>query len=331
MKILLLGTGRWGYNHLRVLRSLPVEIFVVDINEKRLKDCRALGIPDSHLSVDPHAFMAQIDAAIVATPAQTHFAICDELLRSGKDVFVEKPMTLSSVEAGALVELADKNRCILQVGHIFRYDCASQWLHNAIKDGKFGHINILQGNFSGFKRPRNDTGVAFAQAIHFVDLFNYFMGRSPVRVTAQVKDFMGRGMEDELLATMDYESDTGLTWAKVEAGYYTPDKRREILVIGTQLSAFCDFDVSPRQIKLYQNKYLKEDGSFNAVEGPMDQLSFSTEEPLLTELRAFLNSVQTRTSPLVSGREGYESVRVLEAVMESAKAGRSIELNKSIL
>ena len=327
MKILLLGLGRWGNNHLRVLRSLPVELFVVDIDESRLKQCSDLGIPDSHLSVNLHAFTAKIDAAVVATPAQTHFIICEELLKLGKDLFVEKPLALSASEAMTLTELAEKNLCILQVGHIFRYDGASQWLYDAIHEGKFGHINILRGNFSGFKNPRNDTGVAFADAIHFVDLFNYFMGRPPERVTALLRDFMGRGMEDEIFIMMDYDNDTGLTWAKIEAGYHSPGKCREVLVIGTELSASCDYNVSPHEIKLYDNKRVKEGSRFYALEGSMNQLKFSTEEPLLTELRAFLNSVQTRTSPLANGREGYESVRVLEAALESAKRGRRIELN----
>jgi len=94
------------------------------------------------------------------------------------------------------VRIADQRKRILQVGHISRYDPASQWLKNAIQQGKFGRIKILRGNFSGFKRPRNDTGVTFADAIHFIDMFNYFMGRSPNRVSATMIDFMGRGMDD---------------------------------------------------------------------------------------------------------------------------------------
>ncbi len=326
MKILLLGAGRWGNNHLRVLRSLPVELFVVDLDERMLKKCLDLGIPDSHLSVNLQTFIAEIDAAVVVTPAQTHFVLCEELLKLAKDVFVDKPISLFSSEAMTLTKLADKNLCILQVGHIFRYDSASQWLHKAIHEGKFGHINILRGNFSGFKNPRNDTGVAFADAIHFVDLFNYFMAQPPVRVTAQIRDFIGRGMEDELFITMDYESDIGSTWAKVEAGYHIPGKHREVFIVGTKLSAFCDYNILPHEIKLYDNKRVEEGGNFNSLQGIMSQLKFSTEEPLLTELKAFLDSVQTRMPPLANGREGYESVRVLEAALESAKSGRSIEL-----
>src|SRR5690349_2429283 len=105
-KVLLLGIGRWGANHLRVLNSLPVELFVSEIDPKRLESARALGIDPAHLSTTNKDFAAKVDAAVVVTPAQSHFPLCKELLEAGKDVFVEKPITLESRDAKALGELA---------------------------------------------------------------------------------------------------------------------------------------------------------------------------------------------------------------------------------
>ena len=120
-----------------------------------------------------------VDAAVIVTPAQSHFPLCREFLEAGKDVFVEKPLTLAPEESKQLAELADKNKRILQVGHIFRFDPATQWLRDAVQSGKFGRVNMLRGHFGGFKRPRNDSGVMFADGIHFVDLFNYFLNATP--------------------------------------------------------------------------------------------------------------------------------------------------------
>jgi len=128
MKILLLGIGRWGANHLRVLHALPVELFVADLDASQLAAAAALGLDAAHLSTNYRDFAGQVDAAVIVTPAPTHFALCRELLAAGKDVFVEKPLTTTSAEAQTLVELADKHHRILQVGHIFRCDPASQWL-----------------------------------------------------------------------------------------------------------------------------------------------------------------------------------------------------------
>src|SRR5208283_3553928 len=108
MKLLLIGVGRWGANHLRVLHSMPVELFVSELDPKRLDSARKLGIADSHLTGDYRQFAAQADAVVIVTPAQSHFALCREFLLAGRDVFVEKPLTLLPEESRQLAELADK-------------------------------------------------------------------------------------------------------------------------------------------------------------------------------------------------------------------------------
>lgn len=325
-KILLSGIGRWGANHLRVLQSLPIELFVVDLDEKRLE---ATGLPATHRSTDPNAFRDVIDAAVVVTPAQAHFPMCRELLEAGKDVFVEKPITIVSSEARTLAELAEKNQRILQVGHIFRFDPASLWLRNAIAEGKFGRLKMLRGNFSGFKRPRNDTGVTFADSIHFIDLFNFFLGDSPQRVHAVLNDFMGRGMDDQSFISLEYRnSDQGAPiWATVESGYHVPGKFREVVVIGENLSAVCDYNVAQYKIKTYENRHVHGGPEIKAVDGAMHQLEFSPEEPLRAELSAFIDSVTSRKAPLADGWAGYDSVRAIEAALQSARCGEWVSLS----
>jgi|SRR5579862_3587317 len=322
-KILLLGIGRWGANHLRVLHSLPVELFVAECDPKRLETARTLGLDDQHLTTDYRSFAAKVDGAVVVTPAQTHYELCWEFLEAGKDVFVEKPITLHSKDARALAELAEQRKRILQVGHIFRFDPASKWLRDAVAEGKFGKLKILRGDFSGFKRPRNDSGVTFADAIHFIDLFNYFLDKPPVRVTALMQDFMGRGMEDESLITMEYEPKI---FASVHTGYHSPGKYRAVEVLGDTLSAVCDYNVAQYKIKTYANRHVVSGKDAKAEEGTVQQLEFPPEEPLLAELRAFVDSVGTRKPPLADGWAGYESVRVIEAAMESARSGKTITL-----
>jgi UDP-N-acetylglucosamine 3-dehydrogenase len=216
IKVLLLGLGRWGANHLRILHSLPVEFYVADVQAKSLESARKLGIPETHCSAEPLAFLPRVDAAVIVTPAQTHFDLARQFMEAGKDVFVEKPITLASPQAKELARLAEERQRILQVGHIFRFDPASQWLREAIQEGQFGHVRLLRGNFSGFKRPRNDSGVAFADAIHFVDLFNYLLGQTPASVAAVTKDFLGRGMEDASWLSLEYATPAGIAWATVE-------------------------------------------------------------------------------------------------------------------
>jgi UDP-N-acetylglucosamine 3-dehydrogenase len=334
IKILLVGVGRWGSNHLRVARSLPVDLFVADRAPDRLEMARKAGVKELRLSPDPIAFKSEVDAVVIATPAQSHFDLCKEFLEAGKDVFVEKPITLKSAEALQLVELAQRRGRILAVGHIFRFDRATQWMRDAVAGGEFGAVRILRGCFSGFKRPRNDTGVMFADAIHFVDAFNFILDRSPVRVSAVTEDFLGRGMEDEALLVMEYPPARGdglaaHVNARIEAGYHLPGKSREVAIAGERMSAICDYNVAQYKVRTFRNHHVrKPGGGFDAAEGEMHQLEFSPEEPLHTQWRAFLDSIETRQAPLADGRAGYQAVRVIEAALESARSGRPLELER---
>ena len=327
-RILLIGLGRWGANHLRVLQSMPIDLFVADNDPERLNSSR---VSQSQRSVDAHSLLPIIDAAVVVTPAQTHFEICRDLLDGGKDVFVEKPITLESAEAKELTELAKRNGLILQVGHIFRFDPASVWMRDAIAQARFGEIKMLRANFSGFKRPRQDTGVTFADGIHFIDLFKFLLGKSPRRVHAVMRNFMGRdgGMDDESLIVLEYNGEGGAPiLATIEAGYHLPGKMRQLTIVGKDSSAVCDYNVAQYKIKTFENRHVANGSEIKAMEGAMHQLEFPPEEPLRAELAAFLDAIETRSRPLVDGVDGMEAVRVVEAAIESARTGKWIDISE---
>lgn len=324
MNVLLVGLGRWGANHLRILRSLPVNLFCADTDQARLDALVKSGFPAERTGRDPLAFLPQIDCAVIATPGPAHFALTRVVLEAGKDAMVEKPLTTTGAESRTLTELAEAKKRILQVGHIFRYDPASQWLRDAAAKGEFGRLKLLRGNFSGFKRPRSDGGVSFADAIHFADLFNFIVGKPPKRVTGHLADFMGRGMDDQSLIMLEYD---GGVMGQIETGYHVPGKFRDVTITGDRLSAACDFNISQYKIKTFEVRHEPaKGGEVNAIEGAVKQLEFPPAEPLLEEIRAFLDCVATRKAPLADGWSGYWSVRVVEAAIESAKQGRTLSL-----
>ena len=327
-RILLIGLGRWGANHLRVLQSMPIDLFVADSDPERLNSAR---VSQSHRSADAHSLFSIIDAAVLVTPAQTHFEICRDLLDAGKDVFVEKPISLKSAEARELTELAKRSGLVLQVGHIFRFDPASVWMRDAIAQGRFGEIKMLRANFSGFKRPRQDTGVTFADGIHFIDLFKFLLGKSPRRVHAVMRNFLGREgeMDDESLIVLEYGGDgSAPILATIEAGYHLPGKMRELTIVGKDSSAVCDYNVAQYKIKTFENRHIRSGAEIKAMEGAMHQLEFPPEEPLRAEMTAFLDAIETRSRPLVDGVDGMEAVRVVEAAIESARTGKWIDISE---
>jgi predicted dehydrogenase len=326
--VLLVGLGRWGANHLRTLRSLPVTLYCADTEPARLEAAIKAGVPAERCGRDALAFLPKVDGVVIATPAPSHFDLTKRALEAGKDVLVEKPLTVAGADSKRLTELAAKTGRILQVGHIFLYDPASLWLRDAVAAGEFGRVKLLRGNFSGFKRPRSDGGVSFADAIHFAALFDFILGRHPQRVTGHLADFFGRGMDDQSLIMLEYDLPHGRVMAQIETGYHVPGKFRDVTVTGDKLSAVCDFNIAQYKIKTFEARHEPaKGGEIAAVEGAVKQLEFPPTEPLLEELRAFLDCMATRRAPLADGWSGYWAVRAIETAVESAKQGKTLSLD----
>ena len=164
MKLLLIGVGRWGRNHLKALKNLADELYVVDADPSQLKACEEFSIPGDHLSTDYHDFLDRIDGVDIVTPADSHLAICMDCFRKGKHVFVEKPIAPTSQKAREMFHQAEESRLILQVGHIYRYHPASSKIKQII-EGRLGTLEYAYGHFMGFKRPRMDVGVTLGENI----------------------------------------------------------------------------------------------------------------------------------------------------------------------
>ena len=133
-------------------------------------------------------------------------------------------------------------------------------------------------------------------------------------------------MEDMSFVSLEYETPQGKIWATVENEYFIPGKFREVIVCGDKMSAVCDYNVAQYKIKTYENRHERTGNDFKAVEGTVKQVEVPPEEPLLAELRAFVDSIQTRKAPRADGQAGYDSVRVLNAALESVKTGKAVKL-----
>jgi UDP-N-acetylglucosamine 3-dehydrogenase len=320
MKLLLIGLGRWGRNHLKTLKSLVDGLYVVDSDPNQLRVGKEFFIPPDHLSANYLDFLNRVDGVDVVTPADSHLAICRDCLRKGKDVFVEKPIALTSQEAREITSLAKEKGLILQVGHIYRYHPAVSRIKSLLEEGRLGALRYAYGHFIGFKRPRTDVGVTQTDAIHYFDLFNYLFGALPQAVRAVVKYYLDLPLDDTSISVLEY----GEKLVFVEAGYMPPEKRRDISIVGDRASLYCDFQKN--SLLLCDNRHERQGGKCVALEGEMSPLSFDAEEPLRLELKAFLDSMKNRSRPLADGQAGYEALKIVETCYESSRRGRRIEI-----
>ena len=320
MKVLLIGLGRWGEKHLRVLGELGVERWVADVSAARRAFAVKAGVAADHAVEDFRRALPHVDVVDIVTPADNHLALAAECLRAGRDCFVEKPLTRTVDEGRRLVGIVAETGRVLQVGHIFRFHPVTTVLRDRLAAGALGRVRYCTGRFAGFKPPRADVGVTQTDAIHYFDLFAYLLGREATAVTATLRDHLGRGLDDCSFTTVEY----GDIPAFVEAGYFAPGTQRECVIVGEQATVLADFGTS--EIRVLANRHVRGTAGWTTAEGPAESLKASGPEPLRHELELFLEAAAGRGSPAVDAQAGLSAMRVVEAARRASDLGRRVAL-----
>jgi predicted dehydrogenase len=322
VKVLLIGLGRWGEKHLRVLGELGCELWVADVSPERRAFAVRAGVPETRAVADFRAALPHVDAVDLVTPADSHLALASECLRAGKDCFVEKPLTLTAAEGRALTDVVRSTKRVLQVGHIFRFHPVTQLVRGRIQSGTVGRVRYCTGRFAGFKRPRTDVGVTQTDGIHYFDLFAYVLGQKPTAVTATLRDFLGRGMDDLGFCAVEY----GEIPAFIEAGYFAPGTYRDCVIVGEQETLAGDFGTA--EVKVLANRHVQQGDAWNAREGAVETHKASGPEPLSHELKLFLDACAQRSESPVDVEAGLLALRVVEAAHRSSKLHRRVLLSE---
>ena len=320
MNVLLVGLGRWGEKHLRVLGELGVQLWVADVSAERRAFAVRAGVAPARAVEDFRQALPHVDAVDIVTPADNHLALGAECLRAGRDCFIEKPLTLTVEEGRRLAAVVAEAGRILQVGHIFRFHPVTTALREQLASGALGRIRYCTGRFAGFKRPRTDVGVTQTDAIHYFDLFAHLLGREATAVTAVLRDYLGRGLDDFSFSTVEY----GEVPAVVEAGYFAPETCRDCVIVGERATIAADFGSS--EVRVLANQHVQSPSGWQAPEGAVESLKVSGPEPLRRELELFLEAVGRRGRPAVDVQAGVAALRVVEAAQRSSALGRRVGL-----
>ncbi|HEV8440209.1 MAG TPA: Gfo/Idh/MocA family oxidoreductase [Methylomirabilota bacterium] len=320
MRVLLVGLGRWGEKHLRVLAELGVEVWVADLAEERRAFAVRAGVPAERAVEDFRTALPHVDAVDLVTPADSHRLLAGECLGAGKDCFLEKPLALTVGEGQALAEAQARSGRILQVGHIFRFHPVTEVLRQWLAGGETGPVRYCTGRFAGFKRPRTDVGVTMTDALHYFDLFTDLLGQLPIAVTASLRDYLGRGLDDCSFSTVEY----GAIPAFIEAGYFAPGTYRDCVIVGERTTLAADFVAS--EVRIHHNRHVRESAGWQAPEGAVEIIKASGPEPLRRELELFLDAVASRQPPAVDVEAGVLALRTVEAAQRSSALGRRVML-----
>lgn len=320
MNVLLIGLGRWGEKHLRVLREIGASAWVADVSPARRAWAVERGVAPERVTADYRAALEHVEAADVVTPADSHLPVAGACLRAGRHCFVEKPLAVTAAEAGELETIARDAGRVLQVGHIFRFHPVTAVLREALDGDRIGRVRYATGRFSGFKRPRTDVGVSATDGIHYYDLFAHLFRCCATQVCAVQRDYLGRGLDDMSVTVVSY----GDIPAIVEANYFVPGTHRECVIVGQRGTLVADYAASTVTLALGEHRRTGE--GWEAVEGTVEELKVGTEEPLRAELASFVDACRGARPALVPASDGVRAMEIVDAAARSARTGQTVAL-----
>ena len=327
-RIALVGCGYWGKNLCRNFNSLRALRRVIDATESGRTQAHSIA-PAIEVSSDFEDTLSdcEINAVVLATPAETHSEMAVQAMNAGKDVFVEKPMALTLEGAERMKSVADQTGRILMVGHLLEFHPAVLKLRELIYSGKLGKINYIYSNRLNFGKVRTQENALWSFAPHDVAVILRLIGHSPLEVSATGGSFITNGLADVTVSNMLFSDGVR---AHIFVSWLHPFKEQRLVVVGDKQMAIFN-DVAPYGEKLLLYPQAVEfDGNVPVLkQKDCKPVEYADAEPLLEECRHFLNCVMNRDKPLTDARSGIEVLKVLHACQSSIdQSGRPVALFK---
>lgn len=300
LKAGVIGVGYLGRHHARIYSDLEeAELAgVADLDAERSGEISAKY--DCPRFADYRELLGKADVLSIVTPTTTHYPIAVDCLKAGKDILIEKPITGNVREADALIRLAKKRGCIIQVGHLERYNPAVLAAAGMIHEPVF----IESERLSPFQGRGTDVDVTLDLMIHDIDIILSIVS-SPVR---HIRAVGAKILTDNIdVAKAWIEFGNGCS-ALAAVSRLSPEKLRRLKVI--QRDCHISIDYQESEVKRH---FRNEKGVFSEVIRP------EKKEPLREELRDFLRCVKERGRPKVSAVEARDALRVVMQISEKIR------------
>ena len=306
IRIGVIGVGHLGAYHLQKYQKLSLaEIFgVADVMEERaLKACSLYGCK---AFTDHRELIGNVDAVSIAVPTASHYHVARDFLASGIDVLLEKPIATTTEEAKELNDLARSKGLIFQIGFVERLNPAIIALEKVIDTPLFVEAHRLHPFF-----PRGtDVDVILDLMIHDLDIIIKF-AKSPLDDVAAVGVSVLSDRVDIANARLSFKN--GCV-ANVTASRVTAKTMQKIRFFG--LNGYHAVDYSKRELVSLS----KKTGLGNQMDIFKNPVEVNNHDPLEEEIRSFLNSVSSRSAPLVSGEDALASLEAASKIIEKMKA-----------
>jgi predicted dehydrogenase len=324
INVAVVGAGAWGKNHIRVFSEIPnVRVkYICDQDPVKLSSMqktyplsKGVGTLDSIL-LDP-----EVSGVVVASSAISHYSLSKELLLADKDVLVEKPLALTTQEAEEIVEVAERRKRILMVGHLLIYHPVVDRLKEMIVSGEIGKVLYIYTQRVNLGVIRQDENALLSFAPHDLSVILYLLEEEPFEVSAHGESYIQKGIEDVVFLSLRF-ADGRL--ANIHLSWLDPHKLRKITIVGSKkMVVFDDMEASDK-LKIYDkgvvNPSYSTYGEYLSLRfGDITIPNIKMMEPLRAEAEHFIQCIDSRKEPKTGGRDGLKVVKILMAAQESLK------------
>jgi predicted dehydrogenase len=326
IKLGLIGYGYWGPNIARLLNeSTTIELaYCADLLDASLKQVKKK-YPRVTTTKDYHDILKDksVTGVCIVTPTKTHFQIAKECLEAKKHVFIEKPLTSTSEQAKELIKIAQKNKVILSVGHVFLFNPAVKFIKKTIDDGTLGTIRYFHFQRRSLGPIRKDVNVLWDLAPHDLSMLLYFVQQKPVSVIATGQSYLQKAVHDVVSASIKFEDNI---LANLILSWIDPIKIRDITIVGSKKMLLFDDVHTSEKIKIFdKNANIIEetrDVTFGEYQialhsGDISIPAIENKEPLKEEIHYFVECITENRKPINDGNNGLAVVKILEALQES--------------
>lgn len=335
IKVGVVGCGFWGPNHVRnfhSLRKCRVKA-ICDVKEERLSHMEEM-YPEIETTTEFDDLVndREISGIVIATPVHLHFAIARKSLLAGKHVLIEKPMASCSAECEELIELAERSRLTLMVGHTFIYSRPVRKIKEIVASGEIGDIYYISSRRLNMGLFQKDINVAWDLAPHDLSIILYLLDEAPISVNCQGKAHVIPGVEDVTNMTLDFPNGG---FATIHSSWLDPNKVREMIIVGSRKMIVYNDTEPLEKIKIYDKRVEKPphydtfaDFHYSYHYGDVLSPYINQVEPLRVQSQHFLDCIEQGGKADTSGKEGLRVVQVLEAASESLRRyGSRVQIN----
>jgi len=283
--------GHLGAIHAKVYSSLD-NVRLIGVCDCNLQRAMEIGERfDVPSYADYEELFDKAEAVSVVVPTSLHYNIAKDFLNNKIHALIEKPVTKTLSEADELIEIADRNKLILQVGHIERFNSAVLAIESYLKKPKFIECQRL----GPFHKRVQDVGVVLDLMIHDIDIVLGLIKKDVVNIEAVGLSTVS-SHEDVANVRLTFENGT---IADITASRVTKDAVRKMRIF--QEDSYISLDYITQEAALFK----KTDSSLLK-----EKIKIKKEEPLRKELESFVECVRTGKKPIVSGIEGKQALQV---------------------